>query len=383
MKEKMIKVLHTCPLGTGGVTSMVLNICDHLDRTKINFDYLKYSSKKGFSEERALALGGKIYAAHNDDASNRFMKFWLKFYRCYTACKEAKPDIFHINASTPYDTLIGISAKIAGVKRVIVHSHNANNTDKSKLKCLINQFCKVIMPLYTDAYFTCSTEAAQYMFPDRVVRNKKYFYIHNGIDAKRFAYNDAVRQQLRKENGLEKKLVVANIGRFFKQKNHEFLIEIFSDLVNRRDDAVLLLVGEGELQDSIKEKVQKMGLKEKVIFWGASNRVNDLMQMMDVMVMPSFHEGLPVVGIEAQAAGLCCVFADTITKEVKIIDSCKFVSLKKSASEWAEQILSMIPNQHREEGQSAVAKAGYNIADVSDYLFELYCSILGEKGTNG
>ena len=107
------------------------------------------------------------------------------------------------------------------------------------------------------------------------------------------------------------------------------------------------------------------------------------MQMMDVMVMPSFHEGLPVVGIEAQAAGLCCVFADTITKEVKIIDSCKFVSLMESASEWAEQILSLIPNQHREIGQSAVVIAGYNIANVSDYLFELYCLILGERATNG
>ena len=141
MEEQAIKVLHTCPLGTGGITSMVLNICDHMDKSKIHFDYLKYSSKKGFSEDRALALGDKIYSAHNDDARNGFMRFLLKFHRCYMSCKDAKPDIFHINASTPYDTLVGISAKLAGVKCVIVHSHNANNTNNSRIKLLINKIC--------------------------------------------------------------------------------------------------------------------------------------------------------------------------------------------------------------------------------------------------
>ena len=381
MKEKMIKALHTCPLGTGGVTSMVLNICDHMDRSTINFDYLKYSSKKGFSEDRALALGGRVYAAYNDDATNSFMKFWLKFYRCYTACKKAKLDIFHINASTPYDTLIGIGAKLAGVKRIIVHSHNANNTDKSKLKNLINKFCKIIMPLYVDAYFTCSTEAAQYMFPACVVKNEKYCYIHNGIDTKKFAYNETIRQRLRKENGLENKVVFANVGRFFKQKNHEFLIEIFANIAKKRDDAVLLLVGEGEMQDFIKEKVNKMGLKEKVIFWGASNRINELMQMMDVMLMPSLHEGLPVVGIEAQVSGLLCVFLDGLTKEVDITHESIFLPLNQGPDYWANTIMMRLnENRERNNNEIIAKKMGYDIEDVARSLTNEYIKLFSEQG---
>lgn len=379
MAERKLKILHTCPLGTGGITSMVLNICDRLDRDSINFDYLKYSRKKGFSEERAKALGGVIYSAYNDDAKNRFMKFWLKFYRCYTCCKEAKPDVLHINASTPYDTLIGISAKIAGVKKVVVHSHNANDSSKSRLMRVMQSICRHIMPLYTDAYFTCSTEAAQYMFPTRIIKNKQYRYIHNGIDIKRFRYNDSIRKTLREQYGLRDAIVIGNVGRFFKQKNHSFLIDIFYEIAQINGKAKLVLVGEGELQEAIKEKVNKLNIADRVVFWGPSDRVNELMQMFDVLLMPSLHEGLPVVGIEAQAAGLPCVFADTITQEVDITGHCYFLPLNKPVHEWANVVLdSASIDYDRGKCAEMVEDAGYSVVRTAQDLATQYRNIISK-----
>ena len=176
-------------------------------------------------------------------------------------------------------------------------------------------------------------------------------------------------------------MVFANVGRFFKQKNHEFLIEIFANIAKKRDDAVLLLVGEGEMQDFIKEKVNKMGLKEKVIFWGASNRINELMQMMDVMLMPSLHEGLPVVGIEAQVSGLLCVFSDCITKEVDITHESIFLPLNQGPDYWANTIMMRLnENRERNNNEIIAKKMGYDIEDVARSLTNEYIKLFSEQG---
>lgn len=376
MDKTPIRIVHTCPLGTGGITSLVLNICQHIDRNKVNFDYLVYRDEKEYNEERAIALGGKKLVASNTDAGNSIMKFWLKFYRSYKIFKREKPDAFHINASTPYDTLIGISAKAAGVKKVIVHSHNASSTGNSKVKKLIYKFTKFIMSLYTDAYFTCSTEAAEYMFPRRVLKEKNYAMINNGITPSKFIFNEEKRNELREKNGLTNALVIGNVGRMEIQKNQSFLLEVISELVKKKPETVLVLIGIGELENTLKAKAKEYGIEKNVIFWGASSNVNELMMMMDVFVMTSFHEGLPVVGIEAQASGLPCVLSDTITKEVKISENVEFVSLSKSAVVWAEAILALAEKDNdRSKGIALVQKSGFTIKAVAQDIQERYINI--------
>lgn len=377
MKRPDIKVLHTCPLGTGGITSMVLNTCDHLNREKINFDYLVYRNQVEYNEWRAVALGGKKIVADNEGASRGAGRFLKKMINTFIAVKKEDEDIFHINASSPYDSLVGIAAKAAGIKKVIVHSHNANNSNKNPAWLLVNKMCKVIMPLYTDCYLTCSTEAADFMFPKRVFEKKQFYYIHNGIEINKFEFNYEVRERIRKELNIENRFVVGHVGRFFKQKNHEFLIDIMNTLIKKEPNAVLLLIGIGELQDSIKKKVIESGIEDKVIFFGASDNVNELLQAMDVFVMTSFHEGLPVVGVEAQAAGLPCIFSDTIAHEVNISGSVEFLSLKNDSTYWADKVInSKANNLERRKNADRVRSAGYDIQSTADDLTNIYYSLM-------
>ncbi len=376
MENSKFRIVHTCPLGTGGITSMILNICQHIDRNIVNFDYLVYRDEVEYNEERAINMGGRKLVASNTDAKNSFMKFWLKFYRSYKIFKIEKPDAFHINASTPYDTLVGIAAKLAGVKKVIVHSHNASNSGNSKLKKIIYKLTKFIMSFYTDEYFTCSTEAAEYMFPKSVVDNKKYYMVKNGITPSKFLFNETLRNKLRDEYKLNNSFVVGNIGRLVKQKNQDFLLDVIKELSVLKPETVLVIIGIGELEKSLKDKVNKLGIEKNVRFLGAVNNVNELMLMMDMFVMTSFHEGLPVVGIEAQTSGLPCVFSDAITKEVKISDNVEFISLKKNAREWAESIAELSEKANdRHKGIQNAEMNGFTIDAVAKDLEKKYLCI--------
>lgn len=376
MNKSEIRILHTCPLGTGGITSMVLHICQNMDRNKVNFDYLVYRDEKEYNEHRALELGGRKFVANNSDGKNGLMRFWLKFYRSYKVMKKEKPDVFHINASTPYDTLIGIAAKLAGVKKVIVHSHNANSSGKSKIKKLVYKVTKSFMNIYTDVYFTCSTEAAEYMFPKSVLKNKNYAMIKNGIATAKFMYDEKKRSELREKYNLSNAFVIGNIGRLVTQKNQSFLLDVMKKMVEKKPDSVLILIGTGELEESLREKASALGIDKNVIFWGTTNSVNEIMMVMDIFVMTSFHEGLPVVGIEAQASGLPCVFADTITKEVKVAENVEFVSLERTADEWAELIIEVAARKNdRMLGMEFVENAGFSIEKSAIDIQERYINI--------
>lgn len=376
MNNARIRVAHICPLGTGGITSMVLNICEHLDREMVNFDYLVYKNEKEINEERAVALGGKKLIADNSNGKNGAMRFFIKFFKVYKVLKQEKPDVFHMNVSTPYDTLVGIAAKAAGVRHIIAHSHDAGAKKRSRLKKMIFSICRVIMPLYVDEYYACSTEAAEYLFPKRIAKNKRYVYIKNGISVEKFKFSQETRDALREKYNLHDKLVVGNVGRFMKQKNQAFLLDVFSKIAQEKENAVLLLVGVGELEDELKEKVKKLGLENRVIFWGATDKVNEVMLMMDVFVMTSLHEGLPVVGIEAQASGLPCVFSDVITREVKVSDNVEFLSLGEPVDKWAKTVIELSEKEiDRTKGVENVSNAGFRIEDVSKDLQERYIAM--------
>ena len=377
MEKKTIRVMHICPLGTGGITNLVLNICDNINREIVNFDYLTYRDRKEFAEERALSYGGEKYIADNEHVKIKFMKFWVKFFRTYKVFKKSKSDIFHINASTPYDTLVGIAAKMAGVKKVVVHSHNASNSNTTPIKELTNSIGKTLMPLYTDAYFACSTEAAEYLLPKKVFKTHNYEYIKNGINTNRFKYDKGIRDKIRLEYHWNDKFVVCNVGRFSKQKNQALLIDVFYELTKIRDDAVLLLIGIGDLEESLKEKVNSYGINDKVVFLGSTHNVQDYLFASDVYVMTSLHEGLPVSGIEAQTTGLKCVFADTITREVDISGNSTFVSLDSSTKEWADIISAKTSTDtERNEGVTKTINAGFDIATVAQKLSDFYNNLL-------
>ena len=208
--------------------------------------------------------------------------------------------------------------------------------------------------------------AAEFMFG----KASDVTLLNNGVDLNYFTYLPEGRISIRNEFGLEDKLVVGHIGRFNIQKNHKYLLEVFKELSEQRDDAVLLLVGIGALESEIRALVSEMGLKEKVIFAGQRFDIPALLSAMDVFVFPSFHEGMPNTVIEAQATGLPCVIADTITREVELTGLVHYLSLDESPTVWSEKALSVLSSQ-RENTASVLAEKGYDIKNVADTLIEI------------
>ena len=206
------------------------------------------------------------------------------------------------------------------------------------------------------------------MFNKKIINDGNYKIIHNAIDVEKFAYNEKVRKEVRNE--LKEKcklkindatLVVGHIGRFDEQKNHKFLIDIFNEIHKRKENSVLVLVGQGPLQKYIEEKVNKLGLQDSVLFLGKRDDVNELYQAMDVFILPSLYEGLPVVGVEAQASGLLCELANTMTEETKVLSSTNFINLNLSAGKWTDKIIEDYNKFERKNVSKEFENNGFNI----------------------
>ena len=230
---------------------------------------------------------------------------------------------------------------------------------------------KPLLKKYATDYFACSKLAGEWLFGKENVENGKVKIIHNAVDYQKFKMNEEVRNSIRKELNIEDKLVIGHVGRFTNQKNHTFLIDIFNEIHKKNSNSVLMLVGIGEKEDEIKEKVKKLEIEQNVLFMGFQDNVNELMWAMDVFLMPSLYEGLPVVGVEAQATGMPCFMSkDVVTDEVKITEGVKFISLNETAEKWAEEILNS--DLERKDTRDDLKKAGYFIDDMAGELADFY-----------
>lgn len=371
--RKKIKVLQVAPLGAGGVTSLILNIAEKIDNEKVQFDYLTFYDRKEFNEDRAKALGGKKYVVPIDHYKNPLIRSLFKFFYAIKVIHSSEADIIHINGSKPYDVLVGVSAKLAGVNTVFFHSHNSSMDNENGIKKIIMDLFKKLIPIISDYNLACSDLAAQFMFPSQILKEKKFTVIKNAIDVEKYRFSEEVRSEYRKKLNVENNLVIGHIGRFMPQKNHKFLIDIFSEIYKKRSDAILILIGNGELFDNIKQYVEKKQLSKVVRFYGTTNEVPQILQAMDCFLFPSFFEGLPVVGVEVQASGLPFVLTDTITKEVNFSDSVNYLSLEDEPEKWADCVIKCSElKRNRSEYPEIVKKAGFDISEETKKLTSLY-----------
>ena len=336
---QQLRILVHAPLGVGGVTNSMLNIQKHIDRDKLNFDYLVFHDRIEPEEHTALELGARKLVASADEITFKPLRAIVRLKRVRDVCKKNNIKIFHFNGGAPMGFLTMLAAKAGGVKWITFHSHNGGMSNEGWMAKVVSALCRPLLGLVVDDYWACSELAANFSFPRRVVKDKKFYFMPNAIDLEKFKYNAKVRNQVRNELGVADKFVVGHAGRFNHQKNHTFLIDIFAEIHKKNPDAFLVLFGVGELQDSIKNKVNDLGLTDSVLFYGASDQMERMYQAMDVFLMPSKFEGLPVTGVEAQAAGLPIVFSDAITREVAVSSHVDYVSLQESADTWAEIVL--------------------------------------------
>lgn len=361
--EQPLKVLHVVGrMGCGGQETMIMNIYRKINLSKIQFDFLVHTTEKSFYDDEIHELGGNIYRV-----TRKTKNIFKSIVETYRAIKRGKYQAIHVHTASSIVAIDLFLAWCAGVKIRISHSHNTS-TQGSRLH-------KLFIPLlnsFSTQRFACSKEAGIWLYGENAI--EKLHVIHNAIDSQKYRYNQEQSIAIKKNLGVSDKFVLIHVGRFDTVKNHTFLIDLFEEVVKRNPDSVLLLVGDGDLKDDIRDKINHRQLNDKVKLLGLRNDIPDLLQAADVFVMPSIHEGLPVSLIEAQSAGLPCIVSDTITKETDISGLLTFVSLNEPIQKWAEMIVPFSKNTIRKNTEKSIAQSGYDIKGVAHTLENFYCS---------
>jgi glycosyltransferase involved in cell wall biosynthesis len=270
------------------------------------------------------------------------------------------------------DILILQFAKKQNVAKRIIHSHNSRNMS-TLINGVLHTINKKRIEKYATDFWACSQMAAEYFYPHAVLSSDRFKIIHNAIEAERFSFNQASRNTKRKELAIDDALVLGHIGRFTSQKNHEFLLKIFSEIHIRVPNSVLLLIGDGPLYGSIKNYVHILGLADYVHFLGIREDIPELLHAMDFYIFPSIYEGLPIVLIEAQAASLYSVTSTAVSSETAITDMISFVDLKNTHKQWAELIISKT-GYKRNNVYEEIQNKNYDIKTESILMEQLLLS---------
>ncbi len=274
--------------------------------------------------------------------------------------------------------LLGLSAWICrknGIRRVILHTHN---THQRNLQYNIDRM--IFLPFMKQAtdFWTCSVKAGNDSFPERVQYKVKW--IPNAIDIEKFKFDLTSRSKIRKKLCIGRKIVIGHIGAFERQKNHKFLIEVFAKICEKSDNYVLFLAGEGALLNEIKKKVKMFKLEEKVIFYGISDNVHEVLNAVDIFVMPSLWEGFGIAAIEAQANGLPCVLSDALPKEAFVTDSCEVLPVRKNHAErWKNAIMASDIQTNREKGYVDICSSPYQLEKMREKVVQSYMAMFSSE----
>lgn len=366
----MIRVLHCISnLDRAGIETMLMNYYRHMDHEKVQFDFLCNKTKPGSYDKEVLEAGGRIY---HTPGLNPLKFFQYQKYMSELFRRHPEYRIIHVhNGALGVYALYG--ARKNGIPWRIFHAHGANIA--FDLKWPLKMLCKTQLKRNCNLYWTCGEKAAECYFGERIVRQKKCLTIRNAIDTKRFSFSPEIREKIRRQMGLEEAFIIGHIGRFMAQKNHDFLIDIFREIRRIEPKAVLVLLGDGELQEKIRRKARSLAVGHCTLMMGNVDNAWEWYQAFDAFVLPSVWEGLPVVGIEAQAANLPCFFSDSITEEVKITENAAFISLKKKPEEWAKIIVQGAKGRSRKDVSGTIAGAGYDIGIEARKLQKYYESL--------
>ena len=357
----------------GGIENYLINYYRNIDKTKVQFDFINIYPNDLCFQDELISGGSKVYKVSN------YYKHPIKYIKeVKKIIKDNNYEIIHCNMNSAVMIYPLIAAKLGKAKVIIAHSHNASS-DKGFVKSLLHSINKHFISLFANKFFACSDKAGKWFYSKRILNSNNYYVIKNAINTDKFKYNEEVRNNKRKELNIGKDtLVIGHVGRFNKQKNHTFLIDIFNELHKKNNNSKLILVGIGPLYDEIENKIKQLNLSDDVLLLGQRNDVNELMQAMDIFVLPSLYEGLPLVGVEAQASGLNCIFSSSVTNTLSLFDKNKFISLKDSASYWADTILDNKEND-RSNCFKIVNEKGFNISIEANRLINIYNDILGDK----
>jgi len=352
----------------GGIETYLIEQFRHLDKSKIDYDFVNITGEYSICyEDEILASGSKIFKVVSRH-KNPLLHYWQWFNILLQ--NKGVYDVIVLNTNSLEYVFPLVLGKIFGIPVRVIHSHNSGFENKQGLaRRLLVGMNKKLLAWSANLRFACSQFAGQWMFKDN-----PYYVIYNAIDIHKYDADLIVREETRNALGLHTELTLLHVGRFSYQKNHSFLLDIFKEVHRIQPDSVLLLVGdtteESEFLTEVKRKIKAYGLENVVRLLGRRDDVNKIMQAADVLVMPSFFEGLTVVGIEAQASDLPLLLSDTVTKELGLLPSTQFISLEAGPTAWAEAIVNS--KQHNRQSRYEELKAaGYDIGNETERVEKL------------
>lgn len=356
-------------MNRGGAETLVMNYYRKIDRSKVQFDFMVHRQERGAYEDEIEALGGRIYRMSPISLTtlSTYRKELRDFFKTHTEYK-----VLHAHMSEMAYFIFNEAEK-HNIPVRICHAHNApvffSETMVEKIKRIPREILARLIRKNATDFFTCSQIAGEWLFGKTI--SKKMLFMRNAVDATSFVYDKTKADEVRTKMGWNGKTVIGHVGRFNPQKNHTFLIDIFELYQRKNKNAILVLIGAGFLENSIKQKVQDKGLVQSVEFLGSRNDIPYLLQGIDLFLFPSLYEGLPVSLIEAQSAGIPCVVSDTISEQAKLTEDYFPVSLKSPLSVWKDTIESALQIGKKDTYQE-VKEHGFDVVENASWLCDYY-----------
>lgn len=346
--------------GVGGVETFICNIKKYIS-SDISMDFLVHQNINERYYKDLLTNNSKIYKVTG--IKENFIKYLKEIFEFY---KKNKYDVVHINECDAKMFFYGIPLLFDKKTKLIIHSHSS-----SAENAIIHNILKFLQNKRANVKWACSDIAYEYMFG----KNEDKIIIHNGIDLNKFRFDKKIREIKKRDLNLKDEIVFGSVARFTKEKNHEKIIDIFYEYNKENRNSKLLLIGTGELQQKIKDKVENLKIKDKVIFLNSRSDVNELLSVIDVFLLPSIFEGLPFVALEGQACSTIIFASKNVSKEIAITDLVHFMDLNEDSSCWAKKIiknLKMKINREDIKYQEQIRKAGFDIIDVCKFIENEY-----------
>lgn len=359
------------PFANGGQESFIMNMYNNIDKSKFQFDFFTpYSCDNTKMAKKIKENGGNLYVCNKEFNCKKRKKYFVNELKKFLKANKYKN--VHIHSGSIFALLNGARiAKKSGANQIIVHSH-CTGIDSYKYRLIKKYSEKIFLRNVTD-YLACSELAAEWKFPKKIVDKHNYTVIRNGIEVEKFVFNEDIRNEYRKMlNIKENEFVIGNIGRFEKQKNHSFLIEVFEKMLQIEGNCKLLLVGNGVEKEKIISIIKEKNIDNKVIMLENRSDCNRILQAMDVFVFPSLFEGLGIVAIEAQAAGLKTFCSENVPQEINLTNLYERIELSEGVDYWAKYILNK-KNYTRQNLFNQIKQKGYDAIDsvkLLEYIYE-------------
>ena len=372
MSNEPIRVLQVVGrMDRGGIETMIMNLYRHIDRSKVQFDFLAHYGREAVYNDEIRSLGGRIFEmpALKDDTHVYYWRLfsYIKALHCFFK-EHPEYKIIHGHMTNTASIYMPIAKKY-GVTCRIAHSHNTRG--KAGLLGVVTDMLQKFVTRNATDFFACSEAAKHWFYPEKLIAEGKARVLANAVDAERFRFNEQKRKELREELKLGDSLAIICVARFRPEKNQTFLIDVLKEMLKVRQDVIFVFAGEGPCEEAVKAKAKEYGVEKHTRFLGMRTDIPDVLCAADAFVLPSLWEGLPVTAIEAQASGLHCVVNDALTEEMNALGMVEYLPLDVSVGEWVNALITAASKPRHDTYEDTVA-SGYDINTTAPWLQEFY-----------